>query len=235
VKSKIILLLAIVMGLITTVLFYNYISNINNAPNPNVEMIDTLVAIREIKKNELISTDMIKSIQVVKGGLYGNAISTSSEVVGKYAAADIAEGEPFLAHRLWSAQDEKLFVSRKIKEGSRGVSIGVNFVQSVSNLIEPEDHVDVIFTKLGKPELGTETESRILLDKVRVLAIGRKMIETVEGELYVEYSSATLELNANETVQLVNASNEGIITLTLHSRIVQNNGKKTEEGNGNVK
>ncbi len=218
-KSKIIMLLAIVMGLITTFLFYNYVSNIKGTPASEMKTIETLVAARDIKKNELISQDMLEMVQVMDNGLYSNAIRDSANLNGKYALADIAKGEPFLPHRVLGTQEEKLFVSRKIEEGYRGVSIGVNHVQSVSNLIEPEDYVDVIFTKLGERDLGTVTASKILVERARVLAVGRRMVETVEGDLVVEYSSATLELKSPETVKLVNAANDGILTLTLHSRI----------------
>lgn len=216
-KSKLIMLLAIVMGLITTFLFYNYVSNIKGTPASELETIETLIANRDILKNELISQDMIEKVQVVDNGLYSETIRDSAGLIGKYALADIAKGEPFLSHRVLGAQEEKLFVSRKIEKGYRGVSIGINHVQSVSNLIEPEDYVDVIYTKLGKEEI--KTASMILLERVRVLAVGRRMVETVEGDIVVEYSSATLELRSPETVKLVNAANDGILTLTLHSRI----------------
>ncbi len=218
-KSKVIMLLAIVMGLVTTFLFYNYVSNIKGTPASELKTIETLVAVRDIKKNELISQDMLEKVLLMDNGLYSEAIRDSARLNGKYALADIAKGEPFLPHRVLGAAEEKLFVSRKIKEGYRGVSIGVNHVQSVSTLIEPEDYVDVIFTKLGERDLGTVTVSKILIERARVLAVGRRMIETVDGELFVEYSSATLELKSPETVKIVNAANDGILTLTLHSRI----------------
>lgn len=220
-KSKLIMLLAIVMGLITTFLFYNYVSNIKGTPASELETIDTLIANRDILKNELISQDMIEKVQVVDNGLYSEAIRDSAGLIGKYALADIAKGEPFLSHRVLGAQEEELFVSRKIEEGYRGVSIGINHVQSVSNLIEPEDYVDVIYTKIGNEQLDIETTSKILIERVRVLAVGRRMVETVEGDIVVEYSSATLELKSPETVKIVNAANDNdsILTLTLHSRI----------------
>lgn len=220
-KSKLIMLLAIVMGLITTFLFYNYVSNIKGTPASELETIETLIANRDILKNELISQDMIEKVQVVDNGLYSEAIRDSASLIGKYALADIAKGEPFLSHRVLGAQEEKLFVSRKIEKGYRGVSIGINHVQSVSNLIEPEDYVDVIYTKIGNEQLGIETASKILIERVRVLAVGRRMVETVEGDIVVEYSSATLELKSPETVKIVNAANDNnsILTLTLHSRI----------------
>ena len=234
-RSKIILVLAIVMGLITTVLFYKYMGTFNEAPGTTSQTISVIVAKEDISKNVQITMDMITKIEVAESSLYSNVMVSPVDVVGKYTLADIAQGEPFLSHRVMSEQDEKIFVSRKITEGERGVSVGLNFVQSVSNLIEPEDYVDVIFTKLGKPELGIETVSQILLKNVRVLAVGRKMIETVDGEDYVEYSSATLEMDAAETVKVVNAGNDGILTLTLHSRIQQNGtAKQPEEGKGNV-
>ena len=49
-------------------------------------------------------------------------------------------------------------------EGYRAVTVGVNINQSVSNLIEPEDEVDVILTKVAKDAAGNPiTQSDLLL------------------------------------------------------------------------
>jgi pilus assembly protein CpaB len=144
----------------------------------------------------------------------------------------IVKDEQILSHRLVSEKEEITYVSRKLKEGYRAVSVGVNINQSVTNLIEPEDEVDVILTKTIK---GVGSDSRVIsefiLKKARVLAVGRKMVNPEDTEEpYVEYSSVTLELKPEDALKLVNSSQEGNIHFILQQRpIMKEQGQKAEE------
>ncbi|WZL72722.1 Flp pilus assembly protein CpaB [Clostridiaceae bacterium 35-E11] len=220
-KSKFILVLAIIMGFITTLLFYNYMKSVDTTKNINNHLKDIVIAKQSIQKNQQISSDMITIAQVPEMGLPPGTIKTLSDATGKFATADIAPKEPLLSHRLSSEKEESIFVSRKVRDGYRAVSVGVNFVQSVSNLIEPEDWVDVIFSEV-QPRVGdyTPVRTEIILEKVRVLAVGRKMLESTPEDTYVEYSSVTLELNQSDVIKLVNAKERGNIQLILHSRVI---------------
>jgi pilus assembly protein CpaB len=217
-RTKIILVLAVMMGLITTVLFYNYMKKFDHEAAATEHMAQIVSAKQAINKNQKISADMLETIQVPQAGVHSGTVQNSADVVGKYATADIAQGEPVLRHRIMQENEESLFVSRKIKEGHRAVSVGVNFVQSVSNLIEPEDYVDVIFSE--QDPVSREVKTELILQKVRVLAVGRRMLEPDSGVEYVEYNSATLELKSADTVKLVNADERGNIQLVLHSRVI---------------
>ncbi|MCI3926852.1 Flp pilus assembly protein CpaB [Paenibacillus sp. TRM 82003] len=215
-RTKLVLALAIVMGAVTTVLFYQYMSRFQQETASNEAMIDVVVAAEPIAKNERITASKLTVARVPELGVHPEAIREASLAEGMLASADIVAGEAILSHRLKDEKEEALFVSRKVKEGKRAVSVGVNFVQTVSNLIEPEDYVDVIASKPGADDTMI---TELLFEKVRVLAVGRRMIETEEGELYVEYSAVTLELDRDQTVRVVNADENGNIQLTLHSRV----------------
>ncbi|HEY0829297.1 MAG TPA: Flp pilus assembly protein CpaB [Bacilli bacterium] len=217
-RSKIILTLAIVMGLFTTLLFYKYMSQMDQAVIVKETMVDVVVSKQTIKKNQLVAASMLEKKQVPLNGLHQGTISETSGLVGKFATSDIAAGEPITLTRLADTLEEALIVSRRIKDGYRAVSVGVNFVQSVSNLIEPEDYVDVIVSITD--ETTKEIDTELILQKVRVLAIGRRMVEVDAETEYAEYSSVSLELNASDTVKLVNADEQGNITLALYTRII---------------
>lgn len=221
-RSKIILVLALVMGIITTSLFFNYMQQFNTEAVVNESLVEVVVAKNKIFENQIITADMLKVTEVPTTGLHPQAITEIAEIVGKYTTATIEIDEVVLSHRLMTDKEESMLISRKVQEGNRAVAIGTNFVRSVSNLIEPEDYVDVIFTEVVKQE-GKKDEivSKQILSKVRVLAVGRKMVEkTNPNEEYVEYSSITFELNPKDAVTVINASERGVIHLTLHSRIL---------------
>jgi pilus assembly protein CpaB len=220
-RSKIIMLLALVMGIVTTVLFFNYMNQFDTQAVINENTVPVVQANGLIKENQRITSDMLVIAQVPKDGLHAQTVTELSEVEGLYATSDIETGEVLLTHRVKSEKEETLFVSRKVTEGYRGVSVGVNFVQSISNLIEPEDVVDVVFSEVVKVNNVDTVVTKQILSKVRVLAIGRKMIAaTSEDEVYAEYSSVTLELKPEDSVTLINASERGNIHLTIHTKIV---------------
>jgi pilus assembly protein CpaB len=212
--------MALVMGSITTFLFFNYMKKFDEAKIVNQNMIDVVVANGKILENERITNEKVKVIKIPSKGLHAQSIKNTNEAVGKYATAEIESGEVLLGHRIKSSKDEIVFVSRKIKEGYRGVSVGVNFIQSVSNLIEPGDTVDVISNEVLKEGNRNIVKTVQILSKVNVLAVGRKMVTVKEEEeKYAEYSSVTLELLPEDAIKVVNFSERGNIQLTIHSKI----------------
>lgn len=216
-RSKIILIMALLMGLITTVLFFNYMKKLEPAEAALANMKTIVVAEQAIKKNQLLSSGMVKLKEVPAEAVHPDTLLDAAAVGGTYATADIAAGEPILSGRISTSKEESLFLSRKVREGYRAVGVSVNFIGSISNLIEPGDKVDVVYTFENKAT--EELESVILLREVPVLSIGRRMIEATEETPYVEYSSTALELKPEEAVKLVEADERGTISLLLHTRL----------------
>ncbi|RHW43173.1 Flp pilus assembly protein CpaB [Neobacillus notoginsengisoli] len=230
-KSKTVLLLSLVMGIITTALFFQYMSKVDQSESASgaaVPMAEILVAKDVINKNEKITAEKLEVIKVPEESISWKAMKTVSEAEGKLAGSKIEKGEPILAHRLLSQKDETIYVSRKVREGYRAVTVSVNLPQSVSNLIEAEDWVDVIFSKedkeakVDKPKVNT----KVLLEKARVLAVGRKISlpeeEKKEGEQPEEYTTVTLELTPQDAFKLIHSSQEGNIHFMLHTRPAMN-------------
>ncbi|MCT4595106.1 MAG: Flp pilus assembly protein CpaB [Anaeromicrobium sp.] len=219
-RSKLILPLAVVMALITTYLFYNYIETLKGQKLSNSKMATILVANQDIPKNKKISKSMVTLKEVHEKSIHPQTIKKISEMENQIATVNMVKGEPILKHHIQNQAEETRFVSRKIKKGYRAVSVGVNMVQSVTNLIEPEDMVDVVFSEeieAGNNEKIVRTE--LILEGARVLAIGRKMIQSTNDEPYMEYSSVTLELTQSDAVKLVNTQERGNIHLVLHSKL----------------
>ncbi|UJF32836.1 Flp pilus assembly protein CpaB [Paenibacillus hexagrammi] len=229
-RSKAVLILAVIMGLLTTFLFIKYMKKFDEAAVINTNMTDVVVAKQPIKRNTVIDAGAIEIAQVPKKALHPEAVLTIEEAAGKIANSDLAPGEMLLSHHLQGQKEEALLVSRKVTDGYRAVSVGVNIVRSVSNLIEPDDYVDVISNQTDKQSNGPLV-STLILQHARVLAVGRRMVEATTETPYVEYSSVTLEVKPQDAVALVNASEAGSVSLMLYSRI-QPNGETESKGAG---
>jgi pilus assembly protein CpaB len=208
------------MGIITTFLFFNYMKKFDTDVAISESMVDIVVAKDKIAANTKLNASLLEVRAMPEKGLHPQSVKEISELEGLYVTSPIEMGEPILVHRVQSELEEQLFVSRKVKDGFRAVSVGVNFIQSVSTLIEPEDYVDVVFSEVISTN-PTQVNTNIILEKARVLAVGRKLVaKTDTSEEYVEYTSVTLELKPNEAVTLINASERGNIQFTLHTRLV---------------
>lgn len=218
-RSKIILAAALVMGLITTILFFNYMSEFDQAAADSEALVSVVAAKQDIGANTMLTAGQLQIIQVPARGAHPLALTSMAEANGKVAAAQLAAGEVLLPHHLNDQQAEALFVSKKIKDGYRAFSVGVNLVQSVSNLIEPGDYVDVI--KTVEVEGSEKLISTVVLENVHVLAIGRRMVEARTDTPYVEYASVTLEAKQLDGVKVIHADEEGAISLMLHGRAVE--------------
>ncbi|MBM7660297.1 pilus assembly protein CpaB [Bacillus mesophilus] len=218
-KSKFILILAIVMGLMTTFLFFNYMKQFDSEIAISESMVEIVVAKERIPANTMVQASMLEVRSVPEQGVHPQAIRNLSELEGLYVTSPIEVGEAILEHRVQSSLEENVFVSRKVSDGHRAVSIGVDFVQSVSTLIEPEDYVDVVFSEIISTNPNV-IKSEQILTNVRVLAVGTKMIpKSDESEEYVEYTSVTLDLKPQDAVTVINASERGNIQFTLNSKV----------------
>ncbi|WP_335495694.1 Flp pilus assembly protein CpaB [Neobacillus drentensis] len=229
-----VIMLSLVMGVITTLLFYQYINQLNTekVATAKDKTVGVVVAKEKIEKNEKITSKKLEIVQKPAKDVLPQSITSLPDAEGKLANSMIEKGETILSHHLGSEQEEGVYVSRKVRDGYRGVTVGVNINQSVSNLLEPEDEVDVVFTKIIKNKAKQDVPQSILLfNKARVLAVGRKMVTTEKKkEPYVEYSSVTLELKPADAVRLINASEEGKIHFILNKRPpMSEEGKLTQQ------
>jgi pilus assembly protein CpaB len=219
-----VLILSIIMGIVTTVLFFQYMKQFNTQKAATVRTVEVVVAKERIDKNEKISSKKLEMVQMPAKNVLPETIKSFTEAEGKMASSVLEKGEPILSHHLVSEQEEGVYVSRKVREGFRAISVGVNLNQSVTNLIEPEDQVDVVSTKITKDASNqVQSQSSILLKKVRVLAVGRQML-TPENtkEPYKEFSSVTLEVKPEDSIKLIDATQQGIINLILNKRPLMN-------------
>jgi pilus assembly protein CpaB len=222
-RSKLLFLLAIIMAIVTTILFFNYTRQIETEEVAQQEMVQVVKAIETIAVDEMITDTLLEVVKVTKENIHPNAITEIAEVQGNFSTASIAQGEILATHHVKDQETEKIFVSRKIREGYRAVSVNAPRVASaelVTNLIEPEDYVSIVLTEDVMNDDQEEIVSKQIFANIRVLAVGRKLDRPVDDvSNYVEYSALTLEMKPEDTVVLINAYNRGTLHFTLHSSI----------------
>lgn len=223
-KSKYILIGALIFAIATTVLFGKYIKDLDKKYRNDKNMVQVVTLKQDISKNTKITKEMLEIKPLSSNAVHPEAIKKVEDIEGSYTLVDMKAGEVLFSNRFSNQMKEKELLTRKIREGNRAVSIEVNYVESVSTMIEPEDYVDVYFT-----EKGASTAK--ILDNIRVLAVGKRIVEKAgssqgssdkakeEGTNQVEYTSVTLELTPDQAISIINADERGNIKFALRSKI----------------
>ncbi|MBP1948065.1 Flp pilus assembly protein CpaB [Virgibacillus litoralis] len=220
-KARRIVLLALISGIITTGIFYivmNQAAPTSSNPNEQTEMVEVVAANTDIAIDQKITDENLNTKEVPKDQIHTESVKEKEEVIGKFASAEIKAGEVIMNHRIRTKEEVTDVVSRKITENKRGVSVKVEFDESVSNLTVPGDYVDVMSNVVLDQSIPL-IETDLILEKVRVLAVGERMIEKKDGDVEKTYMTVTLELSKEDSVELVHASELGSIHLALYSKV----------------
>lgn len=115
-------------------------------------------------------------------------------------------------------------LARTIRKAERGLSIAVDTPSSVSGMIQPNDHVDILGTfRFPGEQAGTalDTVTLTILQNVTVLAVGQQLAAAPAGTGPAarprSYPTLTLAVTPKEAEMLVFAQNKGSLTFTLRN------------------
>ena len=153
------------------------------------------------------------------------AFESPKDLEGKIVAIRLYRREPLLAAKLAGAPNGGL--SALLPPGMRAAAVRVDDVVGVAGFVQPGDSVDVIAT------IRTEggqfvTSSKVILQNVRVLAVGKELDTKARADTVVPATVATLMVDAAQSERLALAATQGKILLTL--RGAADTGVVTTEG-----
>ncbi|WEG13580.1 Flp pilus assembly protein CpaB [Pullulanibacillus sp. KACC 23026] len=214
-RRFLLLLLALVMAGVTTYLFYTYMQKApSQSATAPVDRVTVVVAKESIPENTKVTDKMVELASVPKTSLQPDAVTSLDQVIGKLTKIDIEPNEMLLTHHLESLKDAAL-LSHKIKPGYRAITLQAkNISDTVANLDQPGDHVDVLLEQNGKPS------TLLVLSNVLVLAVDGKMTpSTKTPDMSSPYTMTTLEVNLQDAMKLATAEQKGEIKFILRSAI----------------
>jgi pilus assembly protein CpaB len=142
------------------------------------------------------------------------AFEAPKDLDGKVVAVRVYRREPLLAPKLAGAGNGGL--SALLPAGMRAAAVRVDDVVGVAGFVQPGDSVDVIATI--RSEAGqVVTSSKVILQNVRVLAVGKELDTKARSDKVVPATVATLLVDASQSERLALAAVQGKILLTLRS------------------
>jgi pilus assembly protein CpaB len=191
------------------------------APQPKIHMTEVLVASTALIPGRAVTADQVRwqswpSNAVDKSFITkSSAQSLGAAIEGGVVRAPMVEGEPITDTKIVRG-DPTGFLAATLTPGTRAVSIQITTESGAGGFILPNDHVDVILTRVVSDASPKVVSAKAILRNVRVLAIDQTFKEDKDQKT-VTGKSATLELSPAQA-DLVSASQaSGVLSLSLRA------------------
>lgn len=213
--NKKVILLAGILALITTFTIYSYIKKASVKPDTTVYS-NVYVAVKNLPAKHTLTESDIKQVKIAKEYVNSHAVTNKAEIIGMLLKDNVIEGEQILKDRL--ATDKSASLAYSVPRGKRAVSVNVNEQISVSGMIRPGDHVDIIasFDSEKTGQITYPRITRIVIQNVMVLALGQDMTVT-DQKLKDLPKTVTLAVSPEEAEQLVYISEFAVIRIALRA------------------
>lgn len=208
-------LLALIFALLAAGAVFLYLQQLEMQVKEDVQYQTIPVAGEHIPAHTQLTPEMVTSVEVPVSQVRSDVLLNGTEINGATARVPLYPGEPLIKEKLVFTGETHGGLSYLIEPGKRAVSIAVNEVIAVGNMILPGDQVDVLAVLEAKGSEGSVSYSTICVQDLRVLAVGQTL--TSSGGKVPPGATVTLEVLPDEAQQLVLAAERGSIRLLLRS------------------
>jgi pilus assembly protein CpaB len=218
-KPVILLGVAVVIALITTLLIYSSIQKrAGVAKVPIQETQPIAISTVDLNWGTVVVKEMVKMEPFLKSSLPAGAYTDMNALLGRVVISSIRAKEPFLESRLAPQSMKTGGIAAVIGTKKRAVAVRVDKVIGVAGFIHPGNRVDVLVTmSKGK---AAEPVTKIVLENMLVLAAGPE-VTTAKGKEQqpATVDVITLEVTPEEAEKLALAATEGKLQLALRGLI----------------
>lgn len=232
-KQKVILIVSVVIGLLAAVLTRSYL-NANDKKiqrwKAEFDQKNAKIAVIGVKKDlpsgTVLSMDDLGGINVIEKSVKGHIVKIEDHLtlIGRKTIRPLVANAPVFWSDIEGGEPGSRGLAGDIKQRMRAISVNVTGSASVSGMVKPNDHVDVLGTfsfpsktVQGEMELVTLT----ILQDVLVLATGKETAKTqliADSRAGASYNTITLEVTPREAEMLVFSEQiKGRISLALRN------------------
>lgn len=181
------------------------------------EMVQVVVAKRDLDRGEPISADAMAVREVPKEFVHQNAVMPGQfdDFERQRLTMPIKRGEVLLP--MHAEGGGQYVFSATLKQGKRALTVEVDPVNSIAGMLKPGDFIDLIYSgrSAGPQGAGREEELTLpLLSRVPVLATDQRVNRRDDGS-ESSYSTMTLEVSAEEADRIIVARAAGRLTALL--------------------
>jgi len=210
---------AIALGLVATGLSYKYLRDKAAAIEAEArgahKMVTVVVAKQDLPRGARIQSAAFATRKMPAEYVHASSIDPRrfGQVVGQKLAAPLKGGEVLLQVHL---ESNVAVFSSTLENGNRALTTEVDEVNSISGLLRPGDHIDLMATAHGSGNKSTE-ETFSLMSNVEVLATGQVTRKGEGSKSTKIFTTITMSVSAEDAARIVVAKNSGKLTAVLRN------------------
>ncbi len=217
VRAALFLVVATLAAGATAIFFTRYLDARTAAVR--VPTVKVVVAATDIPMATALREEVLRVVDWPSASRPEGAPSDPRQVAGRVALATLFKGEPILDPKLASTTAGS-GLAALLPAGMRALAVRVDDVVGVAGFIHPGDRVDVLVTMKPSDTSGAPPVSKIILQGIRVLAVGKDVADVSSGrDKALPATVATLMVDSAQSEKLALAATKGSILLALRSRM----------------
>ncbi|MEA4925952.1 MAG: Flp pilus assembly protein CpaB [Syntrophomonadaceae bacterium] len=219
-RNKLVLGLALFFGLAAAFLTYFYLQQLANQAQ-NRLYTNIVMAAKDIPANTTITGDMVELKPFPTDLRNNRELVDINEAVGKVNIVVISKGEIISQNRLIKPGESTDRLAYTIPQGLRAMSIPVDEITGVANMIRRGDRVDIIAGVANAD--GSNERSVVILQNVEVLAVGTSISDSSvpNPDDNAAPRTVTLAVDPQSSLRIKMALIKGNTSLILRSPVDQ--------------
>ena len=236
--DKRIIIFAVLLAAITTFGIYKYLDSLK-PEEKEISYAEVWVAKETIPAKVKITDAMIDYKEIDQKYVHPEAMTDKTGIVGKYTMERILADEQILESRLFDL--EALRFSYNIPPDKRAMTIQVDLIAGISDMITPGDHIDILvhMEEREKEGITYPPVTKAFVQNVLVLAINK--MDSIEVKKAADDAAEeqagsrllTLAVDTSMTESLFQADQMGQIRIALRHPDAENrietNGSITDD------
>ncbi len=214
-KPFILLGVAIIIALITSLLIYKFLETRGKVKDVTLETQAITVAVTDLTWGTVLTKEVLKTEPFLKSSLPGGSFPDSSALIGRVLISNVKAKEPILESRLAPITVKTGGVAAVVSHKKRAVAVKVDKVIGVSGFVHPGNRVDVLTTI--STSKTSEPVTKTVLENILVLAAGPEIETKGKEEKPATVDVITLEVTPEEAEKLALSASEGKLQLALRN------------------
>lgn len=198
---------------------------------PKVLMAPVVVAAKDVDAAQSLKAGELSVVQWPQKNLPKGGFSSIEEAVGRVTVLPMGAGEPIMEPKL-APKGTPAGMVALVSDKKRAMTVKVNEASGVAGFIIPNNRVDVVVS-INRGEFSNDPLAKVVLENLRVLGTGQKIIQKDPDGKPQVVPTVTLEVTPEEGERLALASAEGHISLVLRGQqdeaLVATKGVKTTQ------
>jgi pilus assembly protein CpaB len=217
-KARTVLTLTVSLGMagLAAMMANNWINQRLGAAEQKEQTGQVVSAAVDIPIGTKLEATHLKMIPLPQESISKGNYTQLDDVLGRVVTQPLYAGEILLEKRLTQHADGSPLAA-VIEQGKRALTVRVNDVIGVAGFLLPSSRVDVVSTK--RASAGRVTESKTIVENLKVLAVDQTVSSDKNEPVVVR--AVTLEVSPKQAEQIVKATEEGKVQLTLRNPLDQ--------------